>query len=1040
MIDSYNNYVMENYDKKPTFSSFLPGLVGRLGIPVWAFYCNRGQAITSFGSENKDNSIMEFYPAQTAHQLTKTHGFRTFVRINGAYRELFALEKQQNKMTIGLNFLRLDCDDEQAKLHATVRYFTLPNERLGGLGRIVEIKKTSDVSIKLDVLDGMPALVPYGVSLSDLKDMGQTVKAWMQVEDVETKIPYYRVRASIVDSIDVQEIRGGNYAFSFNDKDELLYITVDADNVFGYDSAMINAVNWRDGANMEDMVDRTSNKVPCAFFSDSRVLESGDTITLYELYGKSDSKDLLLALTSKIKKAPSAYFEEAWQQACSLTDEVVAPIAGKTGNEMFDAYSKATFMDNALRGGFPIKIADKMFYIYSRKHGDIERDYNAFSMSPEFYTQGNANFRDICQNRRSDIFYAPETLDMNIKMFASLIQTDGFNPLHIKQASYRIDKDALSSKSFGIEITDELRNIVTKSYTPGSLALYLIDNNLAAQDEIESIIEAFVSVSKTTINSDFGEGYWTDHWEYIIDLIEAYLRVYPDKVEELLFEDEGYTYFDTTAIVNRRDTRYVKTPKGLRQYNAITMLPRKASVYATDENESPDEKKLMHTRDGRIYKTNLAEKLLLLCVTKFLQLDSHGMGIEMEGGRPGWYDALNGLPGLFGSSMCETIEVCRHIEFLTNVIRDSKIRKLDIAEELSNLISEISKQELKTWNGMATWNALNDIKEEYREVTRDGYEGRKVSCDADTILSILDNMHSIILEGLNRAREMCDGKMPSYFAYEATIYEEAFDGKIEVKSFKPITIPLFLEGYVHLLRLEASREEKIKVYEEVRNSALFDRQLSMYKVNESLANASFELGRTKAFTPGWLENESIWLHMEYKYLLELLKSGLYEQFISDFKDCCVCFLDENTYGRSPLENSSFIASSANPDESIHGRGFVARLSGSTAEFIDIWNRMMFGNKLFERGEEGLEIALEPLIPEYLIGEDLRVEATFLANTKVVYLLEMRKNYIPGEYILENIYIEMQDGNNYTSSGFEISDNLVRDIRDGKAKEITIKLL
>ena len=61
-------------------------------------------------------------------------------------------------------------------------------------------------------------------------------------------------------------------------------------------------------------------------------------------------------------------------------------------------------------------------------------------------------------------------------------------------------------------------------------------------------------------------------------------------------------------------------------------------------------------------------------------------------------------------------------------------------------------------------------------------------------------------------------------------------------------------------------------------------------------------------------------------------------------------------------------------------------------------------------------------------------------TKVVYLLEMRKNYIPGEYILENIYIEMQDGNNYTSSGFEIPDNLVRDIREGKAKEITIKLL
>ena len=27
-----------------------------------------------------------------------------------------------------------------------------------------------------------------------------------------------------------------------------------------------------------------------------------------------------------------------------------------------------------------------------------------------------------------------------------------------------------------------------------------------------------------------------------------------------------------------------------------------------------------------------------------------------------------------------------------------------------------------------------------------------------------------------------------------------------------------------------------------------------------------------------LKNESIWLHMEYKYLLELLKNGLYAEF------------------------------------------------------------------------------------------------------------------------------------------------------------------
>lgn len=47
---------------------------------------------------------------------------------------------------------------------------------------------------------------------------------------------------------------------------------------------------------------------------------------------------------------------------------------------------------------------NKIFYVYSRKHGDLERDYNYFSMLPEFYSQGNGNFRDVNQNRRCDTF------------------------------------------------------------------------------------------------------------------------------------------------------------------------------------------------------------------------------------------------------------------------------------------------------------------------------------------------------------------------------------------------------------------------------------------------------------------------------------------------------------------------------------------------------------------------------------------------------------------------------------------------------------
>ena len=41
----------------------------------------------------------------------------------------------------------------------------------------------------------------------------------------------------------------------------------------------------------------------------------------------------------------------------------------------------------------------------------------------------------------------------------------------------------------------------------------------------------------------------------------------------------------------------------------------------------------------------MISKLCILGMLKFSTLDPFGMGVEMEGGKPGWNDAMNGLPG-----------------------------------------------------------------------------------------------------------------------------------------------------------------------------------------------------------------------------------------------------------------------------------------------------------------------------------------------------------------------------------------------------------
>jgi hypothetical protein len=141
-----------------------------------------------------------------------------------------------------------------------------------------------------------------------------------------------------------------------------------------------------------------------------------------------------------------------------------------------------------------------------------------------------------------------------------------------------------------------------------------------------------------------------------------------------------------------------------------------------------------------------------------------------------------------------------------------------------------------------------------------------------------------------------------------------------------------------------------------------DRKLAMYKLNECLEKCSPEIGRARTFSRGWFENESIWLHMSSKYLLELVNNGLYNEFYADAKTMLVPFMDPKVYGRSILENSSFIASSDCPDPQARGRGFVARLSGTTAEFIHLWLLLTIGKQPFGMVDGQLTFTLKPALP------------------------------------------------------------------------------
>ena len=1034
MKRNQQKFIMKDYGRKSTFASFLPGIAGIQGIPIWCYYVNRGQGVVSFGVDNKDHAIMEFFPAHAAYQNVKRTGFRTFLRKNGKYMECFSDESLGQDMEIGMNSLSIQEQNEEEKLSTKVDYYTLPGEKVGALVRKVTITNEDDKEVSLEILDGMPALIPYGVATKDIKDMTQTCKAWMQVEDLEKNVPFYRVRVSMDDTADVRTIEGGNFSFGCLEDGTLLKPVVDAEAVFAYDCSLQKAVRFEEnglsGVYAEKQI--TTNNLPCSFYGVQKTLGAGESVTLYEIVGQVGKKEYLKQFLEE--KRDGVYFEEKQEEAENLTEELCSGIATKTASESFDIYCQYTYMDNVLRGGYPIPLGNnKLYYVYSRKHGDLERDYNYFSMLPEFFSQGNGNFRDVNQNRRCDTFFAPFVGRENIKAFYSLIQLDGCNPLGVEKLTYRVQKEKAKALFQGIdeEAAKELLAFVDAPFTPGALWAKLDD---VLGEWKEPFFYQIIDFADGMVNGNFGEGYWSDHWTYNLDLIEDYLEINPEKEKEMLYE-EDYTYFLSQININPRKKRYEETGNGLRQYHALNEKSRRNT-----------EEKLVRAQFGKgeVVHVTLMEKLLLLCATKFAALDAYGMGVEMEGGKPGWYDALNGLPGLFGSSMAETYELARMLHYTVSAL-EKYPEKVAVTEELGNFIDELQlivRLERENLEGdgevLSFWNRINDVKEQYRGKTFDGISGKKKSYRSEELAAVLKEWKTVVEHGIEKACAYGEGVCPTYFSYEVPEYEKKEDGIYPLR-FEVKCIPAFLEGPVRYLKLDLPKDTKKKLYENVKNSDLYDGKLSMYKVNASLENASYELGRARAFTPGWLENESIWLHMEYKYLLELLRSGMYREFFDDFHKAAIPFLDPEVYGRSIYENSSFIASSKNPNEKIHGKGFVARLSGSTIEFISIWKLLMFGGNVFTLQNGELTFAPRPAIPEYLIPEEKTVEAVLLGEIAVEYRMKEKKDQIPGEYSIENMHFVYKNKSEVDVNAEFVSGKLAKDVRARRVERIEILL-
>lgn len=1041
IFDDAEGFVIEQYNDCAPFASFLPGIAGLYGRPAWVFYVNRGQAVASFGMRNKDGAFLEFFPADKAYQLTANRGFRTFLKVDDG-RQVLKYEPFQRgagvnvrqRLYIATESVGVEEINSALGIRIRADMTTLPEADVAGLLRRVEVCNISDRPLRLEIVDGLPQVLPYGLNQWLVKFMSRTSEAFISTEGVSDNAPYYRLKVWPTDSPQVEAINAGHFFAGFLNG-QRNQVVVDAERIFGLAGDFTRAEAFFANAPADYQQQILGNQNPAAFQNLSMQLAAGQSRVFYGVYGHADSPEQHQAFLAECSHPD--YFEAKRRQNRELLQSSGQRAFTATAQPLFDGHIRQCFLDNGLRGGFSIPVpGGQRLYLFGRKHGDLERDYNDFLLQDTPFSEGNGDFRDMLQNRRMDIFLDPALDDRNIRYFFNLIQPDGNNPCLLRNSRFWL-ADAQAFLAHFPKVPG------LQALLAGEFKYAELWQLLHKADADDDLLTEILTQAEEIEDAEFDRGYWSDHWTYLLDLLNSYAAIFPDRLTDLLL-DKCYSFFDPTHYVVPRSQKYQATATGLRQFGAVQFDPaKKELIEARDRQRYRVRSQHGH---GDIVYTSLLGKILTLVCNKLANLDYFGVGIEMEADRPGWCDALNGLPGVFGSAINETIELKRLADFCLTALTEQQ-GDCPLPQELTEFLLKLDELlQSPELTAERFWREAGSLKENYRSQVFMGFAGPEQNLSLSRVCEFLARASRHLDTAIAKAKT--PNGIVSFFAHQAVQ-----DGA-EI-SFRQKPLPLFLEGFVHAMRV-ADHDEARRLYVAVQNSQLFDRKLGMYRLNEPLGDDALALGRIGVFHYGWLENGSIFMHMHYKFVLEMVRCGLISEFYRHMPQLLVAFHDPERYKRNPLETSSFVVcSDFSVDPRQHGRGCVARLSGSTVEMLHLWLHLFLGPQPFVLDNSELAFRPRPLLAETLFTEDERHAEVFgerenlpanstacalLGNCLLVYLNPERRDcFGPNAVKPSRFELYGRDGSRQSVSASQLSGQAAHALRQGQIRRLEVLL-
>jgi hypothetical protein len=781
----------------------------------WLFISSNGSL--SAGRNNADSALFPYYTDDKITDNSEFTGNKTILKVkkdnktflwepfSERYFGVYSTTRDLYKNRVGNKILFEETNED---LELTFRYLWAFSEKYGFVKKSVLINNSADV-VEIDILDGVQNILPYGVD-SELQNRRSTlVDAYKKNELIpESGIGIYSLSAMIVDKAEPSEallatavwsigievnkhLLSSNQLISYRKGHE---IEDEADIRAERGAYFINCqkvvaakgtVDWyiisdvnQSSANIDDIKGRLSDTKSLKKSLEADI--SHGTENLLKIVGMADGIQLSSNNLSTGRHFSNVLFNIMRggifeDQYIIYTGDFMAHLLvlnreiAEQYERLVEGISPSTSYQNLLEKAAESKNLDfeRICYEYlplsfSRRHGDPSRPWNSFSIesNDQFgrrIKNYEGNWRDIFQNWESLAISFPEYLEAIITKFVNASTIDGYNP-------YRITREG-------------------------------IDWEIVEPDDPWSFI-----------------GYWGDHQIiYLSKLLELSDSHHPGRLNELMAKSINV---------------YANVPYRIKGYKDILKDPSDTIIFDQELANVIDERtkrigsdgKLVWDTDDKVVRANLAEKILVVVLTKLYNFIPEA-GIWLNTQRPEWNDANNALVGN-GVSMVTLYYLTRFLKFGIKLFSRLESSSVVLNKPVANLLISLNEIFSDRQNHLLlpfTDDARKEIMdhlgragEEYRSAAYKGFTGESQLVDCTDIINMLE-VSLLFLQHSIEHNKREDGLYHSYNLIETT------STKVEVSNMYEM-----LEGQVAVLSAKSlTAEESILVLDALKKSKMF---------------------------------------------------------------------------------------------------------------------------------------------------------------------------------------------------------------------------